>query len=371
MERALKKAILKDLNEKLVLVSGPRQVGKTTLGRSLFERHEYLNYDSEDHRPIIEQKTWDRRTDLVMFDELHKRPKWKSWIKGIYDTEVRPPRILVTGSARMDVFKKGGDSLAGRHFLFRLHPLSVAELKNEVPPETALENLLRFGGFPEPFFAGDETRSKRWRISHLDRILREDLLDLEKVRELKKMQLLVDLLAERVGGPVNYANLARDLEVSPHTIKNWIGILESLFVVFVVSPFSKGLARSILKEPKVYFFDTGRVRNDPGARLENLVACSLLKDLQFREDVFGEKGSLHYVRDRMGREVDFLTVREGSPSDLVEVKVSDGEISKSLHYFRERIGPRRTIQLVQNAKRSYQGKDVSVFRASDFLSELE
>jgi predicted AAA+ superfamily ATPase len=369
MIRSFVEHIKTDLDSKIVLLSGPRQVGKTTLSKTLYSNFEYLNFDSSEDRKVITDKSWRRNVDLVIFDELHKKHKWKSWIKGIYDAEGIKPRILITGSAKLDVLKKGGDSLAGRHFHFRLHPFSVAELKNQMDKKECLERLLKVGGFPEPFINGSEGFAKRWRSTHLDRILKEDLLELEYVRNLKLIEILTDLLAERVGSPVSYSSLARDLEISPHTVKKWISILESLYVVFVVPTYSKNLARSILKEPKIYFYDVGRVRNDISVRLENVVALSLLKKLNLAYDLFGEKTQLYYCRDKEKREVDFLTTVDNKIIDLVEVKLSENGVSKNLKYFSERLKPKNTTQVVLNLKRELQEKYIHIRRADSWLEE--
>ncbi len=345
------------------------------MGHQLFpDGTVYLNYDRAEDREVLRKASWPRKAELVVFDELHKMKHWKRWIKGIYDTEQRPPRLLVTGSARMDVYKRGGDSLAGRHFSFRLHPVSVAEAARAGLSASAEEIqalLLRVGGFPEPFLNGTEEFARRWRKSHVDRILREDLLDLEKVRELKAIEILVDLLAERVGSTVSYSSLARDLEVSPKTVKHWIEILERLYVVFVVTPYSRNIARAILKEPKIYFYDTGRVRQDPGARFENLIACHLLKRNHFLEDTRGDERALHYVRDQQGREADFLTLCDRKPEFLIEAKVSDAALSSSLAYFSERIREARPIQLIRDLARPAQIGRIELLRSAEWLGGLE
>lgn len=367
MERALKQPIIRDLDKKIVLVSGPRQVGKTTLSKEISPSYEYLNFDSSEDRRLILSQSWDRSKDLVIFDELHKKSKWKSWIKGIYDKEGVRPRLLVTGSARLEVYKKGGDSLAGRHFHFRLHPFSVAELQSQMDPKECLDRLLRLGGFPEPFLSDSEDFAKRWRSSHLDRILKEDLLELEQVRNLKLIEILTDLLAERVGSPVSYSSLARDLEISPHTVKKWIGILESLYVVFVVPSYSKKIARSILKEPKIYFYDVGRVKNDLAARFENTVALSLLKKIHGGQDLRGERSGLFYVRDKEKREVDFLTVIDNQIHDLVEVKVADTSLAPSLKYYTERLKPLHPVQVVHQTRRNLTSGNIAIVAAASWL----
>lgn len=374
IRRSITDRLQQDLEEKIVLLAGPRQVGKTFLSNSLVpERTTYLNFDSEKDRSVIQRLAWSRQTDLVVFDEIHKMKNWKRMIKGIYDTEGVRPRLLVTGSARMDITRRGGESLAGRHFLFRLHPFSLKEIHDSTKesPREILDRLLARGGFPEPYLKNSDTMANRWRKNHLDRILREDLLDLENVRDLKSIEILVQLLSERVGSTISYSSLARDLEVSPHTIKRWIGILESLYVIFIVTPYSRNLAKAILKEPKIYFYDTGRVRGDPGARLENLVACALLKRANFLEDTLGMDSSIHYVRDVERREVDFVTLRERKVEFLAEVKWSDSEVAPSLRYFTDRLNPTKSIQLVKDLERPLQIKGIQVERVEDFLLSLE
>lgn len=371
MERSITNSLKEDLNNKIVLLSGPRQVGKTTLSKKLGLTYEYLNYDDSELRKILMNRSWRRDVDLVIFDELHKKPKWKSWIKGIYDTEGVSPKILVTGSARMDVFKKGSDSLAGRHFNYRLHPFSLAELKGQMPLEECLERLMKVGGFPEPFLNGDEDFAKRWRSTHIDRIIKEDLLELEQVRNIKLIEVLTDLLSDRVGSPVSYSSLARDLEISPHTVKKWINILESLYVIFIVPPYSKNLARAILREPKIYFYDNGRVKNDEGARFENIVANALLRKLHLGQDLRGEKSQLYYVRDKEKREVDFLTVIDNKIIDLVEVKMSDENLSTSLNYYNEKLNPKKPVQVIYNLKREQLKNNIPLATAATWLSEQQ
>ena len=371
MKRSLEASIKKDLDKKIVLLSGPRQVGKTTLAKAFYPKNaEYFNIDSEEHRLIIQKTAWRRDCELVIFDELHKLKKWKNWIKGIYDTEGVRPRLLVTGSARMDAYRKGGDSLAGRFFSYRLHPFSVAEVKDKYQADEALERILRLGGFPEPFLKGSEAAAKRWRRSHADRILREDLLDIASVRDLKGIETLVELLRRSVGSTISYESLGRDLQTSPHTVKHWISMLENLYILFVVTPDSHNIARSLLKAPKVYFYDTGFIKDDPGARFENAVACALLKRLHFLEDTMGEKCSLHYIRDKEKREVDFLTIREGKPEFLIETKISNPDISH-LRHFSKSLRKVKPILLAKELKREIQLEGVPIKKASHWLQGLE
>lgn len=376
-ERYLLPLIRSDLEKKTVLLSGPRQAGKTTLAKMLFPGStEYLNYDSSIGRKTIREESWLRKSDLVIFDELHKMKSWKRWIKGIYDTEGVRPRILVTGSARLDLFRKGGDSLAGRFFLYRLHPLSIAEAGRASPSlglslESIQDRLMNLGPFPEPFLRGSQEEADRWRKTHLDSILREDLIDLESVRDLKGIETLVDLLSERVGSPVSFLSLSRDLAVSPNTVKHWIEILENFYVIFRVTPYSKNIAKALLKEPKIFFYDTGRVINNPGARFENMIATALIKRNHFLEDSKGTVMSLHYVRDQQKREVDFLTLKNKKPEFLVECKWNDGNLCSNLEYFSSIISPEKIVQLSGKPIREKQFGKIQVITAATWLAKLE
>jgi predicted AAA+ superfamily ATPase len=378
MERYLEKAIKKDLEEKIVVLSGPRQVGKTTLSRQLYASHVYLNFDSSADRKMIRAEEWTRDARLVVFDELHKMKGWKSWIKGVYDKEGVPPALLVTGSARLEALRKGGDSLAGRFFAHRLHPLTVKEICGALKesPAEALDGLIRFGGFPEPYLKKSETFAARWRRTHIDTIIREDLLDLERVREVRSMEILIDLLRARVGSSTSYASLAGDLQVSIHTVKHWLEILENLYVVFSVRPYSRNIARSILKEPKYYFYDTGAVEGDLGAKLENVVAQALWREIHLLEDTTGRKAALHYLRDREKHEVDFLVVIDNKPVLMAEVKAGDDSFSPPLLRFRDalkRAGAANieAVQLVHGLKRKKSTSGVNMSTMADFLSAID
>ena len=366
-------SIRQDLKEKIVLLSGPRQVGKTTLSRQLVPAHVYLNFDAAADRQIIHAGEWDRDAELVVFDELHKMNKWKSWIKGIYDVEGIPPALLVTGSARLDTYRKGGESLAGRFFYYRLHPLTVKEVcgfRGE-KAETALDRLLKLGGFPEPYLKNSETFAKRFRRVHTDTIVREDLLDLEKVRDIKSIEILIDLLRSRVGSTTSFTALANDLQVSIHTVKHWLQILENLFIIFPVRPYHKNIARSLLKESKYYLYDTGSVEGDLGAKLENTVACALLRELHLIEDTTGSRVALHFLRDKEKHEVDFLPVVDNRPVCMIEVKVSDDSFSSSLFRFHSRLKKAKPLQLVYSLRHRKSKDGAKMLPAHEFLRDVQ
>lgn len=357
MDRSISPFIKNDLKKKLVFLTGPRQVGKTTLAKQLTSNNEYFNYDSASDRLTLKNESWDRKKQLVIFDELHKMPKWKRWLKGIYDTEGVSPQILVTGSAKLDTYKKVGDSLAGRYFQYRLHPVDLKEVKSIYTPEESFQRLWDCGGFPEPFLDGSPNFYHRWKKTHLDIILRQDLIDLTAIRDIQAIENLIGLLKENVGSQVSYANLARTLERDPKTIKRWLQLLENLYVIFKVSPYSKKIARSILKEPKYYFYDSGQVTNNNGAKLENIVASALLKELHYLEDTVGATTNLHFVRTKDGKEIDFLVVINEKPVSLLEVKYSDTTPSKHFQFFGDYFPTAKKIQLVKEIQREFTFKD--------------
>ena len=351
MKRIYQKYINEFLDQKIVLISGPRQSGKTTISKMDHKNFIYLNFDSEVDRKIILDMSWDKKIKLIIFDELHKKPKWKQWLKGIYDTNVYHNHFIITGSARLDTYKKVGDSLAGRYFQYRLHPLDVREIclveKNSNSDEV-IDQLMNYGGFPEPYLANSKRFYNLWKRTHLDIILKQDLASLEDIKNIKLIELLIDLLKDRVGTPISYSNLAHDLQVSDKTIKSWLQILENNYVIFKVTPFSKNIARSNLKQPKYYFYDVARVTAGDGPKFENLVACSLLKEVQFRSDCLGEEWNLSYLSKKGGLEIDFAITYENKLKYAIEVKLSDSNLAKNFNPFISELKNVEKIQLVKN-----------------------
>ena len=352
--RYIEASVRSDLTKKMVFVGGPRQCGKTTLAKRILADigGRYFTWDLDEDRNAILKKDWSESEPLLVFDELHKFFRWKNWIKGIFDTQHEQHQLLVTGSARLDVFRRGGDSLLGRYHYWRLHPFTLDERPAKMGVGEAFARLLSMGGFPEPFLTNDARFAKRWRRDREDRVLRDDLRDLEHVREISAITLLVASLRQRVGGLVVVGNIAQDLQVSPNSVKHWITLLERMYLVFVVPPFTQGVPRAIQKPPKVYFFDNGDIEGDEGARFENLVATHLLKWLHWLEDHEGDRWALHYLRDKEGREVDFAITKNRTLVALVEAKLTDAEPSKSLKYYAERLRPKLAIQIVADVKKS-------------------
>ena len=372
MERYLNTALSEELGNKILLLTGPRQCGKTTLSKMLHADYQYINYDLAEHRLLLREKSWDRQRSVIIFDELHKMTGWKAWLKGIYDVEGLPPALLVTGSARLAAFRKTGDSLAGRHFQFRLHPLDLKEALafTDLGRDEIFDRLMTVGGFPEPFLNGTQRYYNRWKRSHVDLILKEELLTLSAVRDIQSIETLIELLRSRVGSPVSANSLARDLQKSPNTIQHWLKLLEDLYVIFKVAPYHKNIARALLKEPKYYFYDNGMVQGDEGTRLENLVACALFKEIHRAQDVDGENVDLYFIKNKDGQEIDFLVTREKQPYQLVEVKWKDASLSQNFKRFLAEQSLKRVqvVGTIEEAK-SFPGGE-RIEPAKDFLAGI-
>ena len=374
MHRYLDQRVQADLASKMVFLTGPRQVGKTTLSRQLIAQGggQYLNYDVAADRAIILNQRWSPQAPLLVLDEVHKMPGWKAWLKGVYDGKPPGQQLLVTGSARMDTFRQGGESLAGRFFGLRLHPISVREWCDHTgaEPEAALAHLLERGGFPEPCLAPDATEAQRWRRQYFDGLVRNDVLEFSRIQEVAAIRLFAEMLRSRVGSPLSLASIARDLAVSPVTLKKYLAILEALYIVFVVRPWHHNIGRSVLQAPKVYFFDTGLVEGDEGIRFENLMATALLKQVQWQHDVLGQEAGLHYLRTKDGAEVDFAISEGKRLTHLVECKFSDDKPHRALLRFASEQGPVQAVQVVRNVRHAFVAGAVEVVPASAFLRGL-
>jgi len=390
---------------KMVFISGPRQCGKTTFAKQVLKERgagQYYNWDDREFRrkwvarpKDLVPKGNDGTTPVVVFDEIHKAKGWKSDLKGLYDTLEQSCQFMVTGSARLDVYKKGGDSLLGRYLGFRLHPFSLGELTQlesredpeeiirqlfessaetapEVMPELIEEELedrfsrlWKFGGFPEPLFRGSEEFANAWRRTRVEQIIREDLRDLSRIPELSQIEMLVALLPERVGGLMSVQSLREDLEVAHDTVSRWLNYLKELYYLFELRPYSKSLVRSLKKESKIYFYDWSEI-DSPGSRFENLVACHLLKACHFWTDIGKGKFDLNYLRNKEKREVDFLIVKNQKPWMTVECKLSDTQMDPSIFAFSNPLNLKWHIQIVRTPGifRRFQKEGVEILIAS-------
>jgi len=375
IKRLLLPYLKKYIKKKILLISGPRQSGKTTLAKMISKNYDYVNFDNVKDRIILEEQTWDRSKQYIIFDELHKKRKWKSWLKGIYDSEGLTPGLLVTGSAKLDVYKKAGDSMAGRYFSFRLNPLHLKELcqnKSSKQINLIMDNLLKYSGFPEPYLTANTTFYHLWEKTHIDNIIRQDLIDLESPRNITKIETLIEFLKEHVGSPVSCAHLAKKLEgCSPKTVQNWLEWLERLYIIFKVPPYSKSISRSLKKMPKYYFYNWAMLKDQKGCLFENFTACALLKENQFREDTKGEKRRLYYLRNKNKQEIDFLVTKDKKPVALIETKWSDDKLHPNFIFFSKYFPKIQKVQLVKELKREKTFREgLEIRKASNWLSKM-
>lgn len=369
MERYLTRQVKADLAHKMVFVAGPRQVGKTTLARHILGRRDgYLSWDIRHDRNRILRQDFPR-SKLWVFDELHKYHGWRNYLKGLFDAERDRHQILVTGSARLDFYRYGGDSLQGRYHFLRLHPLSVKELG--IKTEREFLDLLTLGGFPEPFLGGSADKAQRWSREYGARLVREEITSLERVEDLGNLELLTIRLPELVGSPLSVNALREDLQLNHATVSKWLDILERLYGIFRVPPLGAPKIRAIKKLRKHYHFDWSIVP-DESARFENLVAAHLLKWVHFQQDTKGRELELRYFRDVQGREVDFVVTERRVPIRLIECKWKDAPVDKSLRYLKNRFPDCEAYQISAVGKKDYVsgGDGIQVRPALKYLSRL-
>lgn len=337
--RYISKHIGKTLEKKMVFIGGPRQVGKTTLSLeyltpSTIRNPAYLNWDRASDKTLILKDQLPLQYKTLVIDEIHKFKGWRNLIKGIYDKFHDEHKFIVTGSARLDYFRKGGDSLMGRYRYFRLHPFTLMELSDS-PNQKDLLRLFKFGGFPEPLFAGDENEHRIWQRERVAKVITEDLRDLENVKDNSLLLLLAEILPARVGSPLSLKSLEEDLHVSQPTINRWVQILSTLYYCYSVAPFGAPKIRAVKKLQKVYLWDWSQVE-DEGFRFENMVAGHLLKYCHYIEDTEGHQMELRYLRDTDEREIDFVVLKNKKPMFAVECKTGEKQLSPHIKYFRER-----------------------------------
>ncbi len=398
MKRSYEYHLLDHLKQhrQMIFLTGPRQVGKTTLCTGLDPGGQYLNWDNQDDRAMIIDgpskiaevsglNTLKGDAPTIVFDEIHKYSKWKNFLKGFFDTYGNRAKIVVTGSSRLDVYKRGGDSLMGRYFLYRLHPFSVREIieprlkEQEIQKPTAIgmdafHNLFTFGGFPESYLKSEKRFYNRWKKLRHQQLFQEDIRDLSQVQEIHQLELLSQFIQYQAGQLVNYSALSKKVRVSVDTIRRWIDVLNSLYYCFTIQPWHQNIPRSLLKQPKVYLWDWSVIQ-DIGAKTENFVASHLKKAVDWWTDNGYGDYNLYFIRDKEKREVDFLITRDGKPWFLVEVKTGKtNRISQSLLHFQKRIKAAHAFQLSHSM--DYVDKDCFsidqpvIVPVTTFLSQL-
>ena len=400
MKRVYEEVLCRHFEENgpMFFLSGPRQSGKTSTALQLKGRGDvhYFNWDNQDHQTVLRKGPSEvirtagldilkKELPFIIFDEIHKYFRWKEFLKGFYDTYRERGHIVVTGSSRLDLYKRGGDSLMGRYFPYRMHPFSLREILTSTlpsteisspirPPVGLMDQLMQYGGFPDPFLKADHRFVRRWRKLRQQQLFYEDIRDLSRVQEIKQMELLSQLLQENAGGLLNYTRLAQKIRVSVDTIRRWFVLLESFYYCFRLSPYSKNVTRSLLKEPKVYLWDWSGIAEE-GKRLENMVACHLLKWVHFWTDLGGGEYDLYFLRDKEQREVDFLVTKDKIPWFLVEVKRAAGKVlSPHLSYFARQVRTKHAFQVVFDLpfvdKNCFEEEEPIKVPLATFLSQL-
>ena len=353
--------------KQIVFLSGPRQVGKTTLANQIaseFKNKLYFSWDIIEHRKkLIQNPAFfqninrvDESIPLVIFDEIHKYRQWKNYLKGVYDQFANDYKFLISGSGRLDLYQKGGDSLAGRYFQFHLFPFTVAELSkkrrniddffkspinNFDMNEPTLtrdiwQTLFHFGGFPEPFTRGKKSFYTKWSTSYASQIVREDIKSISDVKNVDSIEILFSLLPSKVGSPLSVNNLVNELQVSYGSVKEWLKLLEIFYLTFRISPWTKKISRAILKEKKLYLFNYPEI-SDISFRFENMVAIELFRAVYNWNEYGYGRFSLHYIRNKEKEEVDFIIAKDNNPVLLVETKYSEEIVSKNLINFQKRL----------------------------------
>ena len=392
LKRYLEPYIKKDLEERMVFIGGARQVGKTTLSQQIGNLYYpdnfcYFNWDWRVDRKAIINEEFPADKKLFIFDEIHKYRRWKNFLKGFYDKNKEKIKILVTGSSRLDIYRRGGDSLLGRYRFLRLHPLSLREivgfLKSDIEPFTPLSfpkkiddkiqkvfnRLLKFGGFPEVYLKNDEVFLRRWHNERIERIIREDIREIETIRDISMLEVLVELLPERVGSILSLNSLREELEVSFKSVKLWMDILERFYYHFRLYPYQTKKIKALKKEPKLYFWDWSEIQKE-SARFENMIASHLLKFVHFLYDVYGWRAELFYLRDVEKREVDFLVVIDKKVWFAVEVKLSSSDLSKNLKYFAQKLKIPFLYQVVKEEGIDFLRQNTRIISAGKFLMGL-
>jgi predicted AAA+ superfamily ATPase len=394
------------MSKKMAIITGPRQVGKTTMVQNILEEfssnQNYFNFDDEEFRKIWikNPKALIPNTpqSLVAFDEIHKDRKWKNKLKGLYDLYGKSTNFVITGSARLDFYRKSGDSLQGRYFPYRLHPFTYGETSNyKGPPEKEwiensqnsnsnsknkhneiikINDLINLGGFPEPLLGGNLSRAKRWQRLYRERLIEEDVRDLQNIRELRNLENLTILLRERIGSQLSYESLRQDLSCSPDSVFRWIQLLETLYYCYTIRPYSKNIKNSLKKEPKVFLYDWAQVDSESkiGANWENMIGSHLLKNVHAWTDMGEGEFELFYLRDKQKREVDFFVTKNKHPYLMLEVKSNNPNINPSLIYYQKLLKPQFCIQLIKNSKgerfKNMAHPEIMVMSAEKFLAVL-
>lgn len=368
IKRYLHTPILRDLKQKMVFIGGPRQVGKTTLSLQVAPKaHRYFNWDILEDRQFILQQHFPAES-FIIFDEIHKFKQWRGYIKGLFDKYRGRKKILITGSARLDYYRHSGDSLQGRYHYLRLHPLTVKEVG--IQSQKDMQDLLTLGGFPEPFLSGSHSQARRWKNQYSSRIIHEDISSLELSQNLSQMELLLLRLKHLTGSPLSINALRKDLSLSHKTTSKYLDILERMYLIYRIRPFSSSFLRSVKKEKKCYYYNWSEITEE-GPRFENCIASHLLKWVHFQQDYEGKNLHLCYFRDTDKREVDFIITEDNKPVYAIECKLRLKNLSPHLKYFKKKFPFVKCRQVYLKEGEEYISKEgIKTLSWKSFLNQL-
>ncbi len=375
ISRTIEQPVVQDLERKMVFISGPRQCGKTTLSRhisgslpSTLDRN-YLTWDALADRESMRKENFPAGAGCLVLDEIHKFPRWRQMVKGLFDTRGNEIKIIVSGSGRLDYYRRGGDSLQGRYHFYRLFPLTLGELGD--PSRKTLQDLLAYGPFPESFLMASQQKSMRWSREYRMRIINDDLRDLERVADISAVEQLAFRLPDLTGAPLSINALREDLGVAHRTVSRWLAIFERLYMIFRIYPFGAPKIRAVKKEAKHYHFDWTAVE-DKGKRFETCMASHLFAWCAFQQDSSGREVELRYFRDIDKREVDFVVVEKGRPLCFIEAKNADTEAHPGLRYLKQRFPEIPAIQTVLETNNDVLTKDgIRIMPACRFLGNCD
>jgi len=375
VERHIETAVTEDLAKKMVFISGPRQSGKTTLAKRILAQQKqagidgfYLNWDAAEDREMIIRERFPAGRGVLVLDEIHKYSRWRQVVKGLFDKRKHELQILVTGSGRLEYYRHGGDSLQGRYHFYRLYPFTLKEIEHIQPD--GLTRLMKYGGFPEPFLLASDRETRRWSRQYRSRVIYDELNTLENVKDVALLENLALRLPALVGSPLSVNSLREDLQVAHQTVSRWLTMLENIYMIFRIYPFGPPKIRAVKKEAKHYHFDWIAVE-DEGYRFENLVACHLLKWVHFKQDYEGLNIELRYFRDAERREVDFVILEQGKPTQFIECKLRGKEIHPALRYLKKHFPQVPAAQISLYRDDDFMSRDgIHVCPASKFLASL-
>lgn len=374
-KRILEKTLLRySKNFKVVLVTGPRQSGKTTLVRGIFPKKPYVlfeNLDKKDAATNDPRKFLEQYPDGAVFDEIQECPELLSYLQGIVDESPQKGKYIITGSQNLLLLNKVKQSLAGRMGILELYPLNIKELGVRARRHS-LDRLMFKGMYPELWIT--KKNPAEFYHNYVRTYLERDVRSVLNVRNLTTFRNFLKMCAGRIGQLVNLTSISNDLGVSRTVLMDWYSVLEASHVIITLPAYYENINKRMIKAPKMYFTDTGVVCHllgitDPkdlpthhsyGAIFENFIICEFLKHRMTK----GLDHSLYFFRDKTGHEVD-LIFEDSLKLNAVELKAGttfNYDWVKGLEYLRHLNNAKiKTFNLVYGGKDNFQTRNTHVW----------